>query len=79
MLAPSQRRSDLACAVGSVRANPSTWDAVFDNKLAKGNVLEVARLAGIMAVKKTPDLIPTMPPGFRRRPCESNSIDRLRN
>jgi cyclic pyranopterin phosphate synthase len=31
---------------------------VRDRKLSKGDVLEVARLAGIMAAKKTPELIP---------------------
>jgi cyclic pyranopterin phosphate synthase len=37
---------------------PETLTMVRDRKLSKGDVLEVARLAGIMAAKKTPELIP---------------------
>jgi cyclic pyranopterin phosphate synthase len=35
-----------------------TLALIRDRKLAKGDVLEVARLAGIMAAKRTPELIP---------------------
>jgi cyclic pyranopterin phosphate synthase len=48
----------LARASGRVAMNPSTQLLVRDHKLAKGDVLEVARLAGIMAAKHTSDLIP---------------------
>jgi len=37
---------------------PATLRLIRDRKLAKGDVLEVARLAGIMAAKRTGDLIP---------------------
>ena len=37
---------------------PETLRLILDQKLAKGDVLEVARLAGIMATKRTADLIP---------------------
>lgn len=37
---------------------PETLTLVRDRKLAKGDVFEVARLAGIMATKRTPELIP---------------------
>jgi cyclic pyranopterin phosphate synthase len=47
-----------ATASGRVRMQPATLALVRDGKSAKGNVLEVARLAGIMAAKKTSSLIP---------------------
>ena len=37
---------------------PETLHAISDRTLAKGDVFEVARLAGVMAAKRTPDLIP---------------------
>ena len=48
----------LARAEGFVTMEPETLRVVQDRKIAKGDVLEVARLAGIMAAKKTPELIP---------------------
>jgi cyclic pyranopterin phosphate synthase len=47
-----------ARATARVRMQPETLTMVRDRKLSKGDVLEVARLAGIMAAKKTPELIP---------------------
>jgi cyclic pyranopterin monophosphate synthase len=51
-----------ARASGRVRMQPSTLELVRDRRLAKGDVLEVARLAGIMAAKRTGDLIPLCHP-----------------
>ena len=51
-----------AKASGLVRMNPQTLQLIRDRSLAKGDVLEVARLAGIMAAKKTGDLIPLCHP-----------------
>ncbi len=51
-----------AVARGEVRMAPVTFRLVMDGGLAKGDVLEVARLAGIMAAKKTPDIIPLCHP-----------------
>src|SRR5262245_23759461 len=51
-----------ARASGLVRMNPATLALVRDRSLAKGDVLEVARLAGIMAAKRTGDLIPLCHP-----------------
>jgi cyclic pyranopterin phosphate synthase len=48
----------LARASGRVRMQPATLSLIRDRKLAKGDVLEVARLAGIMAAKRTAELIP---------------------
>src|SRR5262245_57189661 len=47
-----------ARASALVRMRPETLALIRDRKLAKGDVFEVARLAGIMAAKKTSDLIP---------------------
>lgn len=47
-----------ARASGRVRMLPATQQLVRDQKLAKGNVLEVARLAAIMAAKQTFALVP---------------------
>jgi cyclic pyranopterin phosphate synthase len=51
-----------ARASGLVRMAPSTLQLIRDRGLAKGDVLEVARLAGIMAAKRTGDLIPLCHP-----------------
>ena len=47
-----------ATATGRVRMQPETLQLIRTRQAAKGDVLEVARLAGIMAAKKTADLIP---------------------
>jgi len=51
-----------ARASGLVRMQPATLNLIRDKGHAKGDVLEVARLAGIMAAKKTADLIPLCHP-----------------
>ncbi|MCH8923776.1 MAG: cyclic pyranopterin monophosphate synthase MoaC [Planctomycetes bacterium] len=51
-----------ARASGLVRMAAETLALIRDKKLAKGDVLEVARLAGIMAAKRTADLIPLCHP-----------------
>ena len=52
----------VARASGLVRMAAETLALIRDKKLAKGDVLEVARLAGIMAAKRTGDLIPLCHP-----------------
>jgi len=52
----------LARASGLVRLAPATVTLIRDRVLAKGDVLEVARLAGIMASKRTGELIPLCHP-----------------
>ena len=47
-----------AVASGEIRLQSSTLDLIERNEISKGNVLATARLAGIMAAKKTGDLIP---------------------
>ncbi|MFC1928126.1 cyclic pyranopterin monophosphate synthase MoaC [Chloroflexota bacterium] len=51
-----------AVARGKVIMKPSTLEQIRTTGLAKGDVLAVARVAGIMAAKKTPDLIPLCHP-----------------
>jgi cyclic pyranopterin phosphate synthase len=48
----------VAVAVGSVVMRPETLRLIREGQMKKGDVLAVARLAGIMAAKRTPDLIP---------------------
>lgn len=47
-----------AAAQGSVSMKKETLQLITQGKIAKGDVLAAARIAGIMAAKKTPDLIP---------------------
>jgi cyclic pyranopterin phosphate synthase len=51
-----------ARASGLVRMNPATLRLIRERGASKGDVLEVARLAGIMAAKKTGELIPLCHP-----------------
>src|SRR5881409_35462 len=51
-----------AIASGQIRLQKSTIALIQSNRIAKGNVLAAARLAGIQAAKKTGDLIPLCHP-----------------
>jgi len=51
-----------AVAKGVVRMKASTFDLLKKGEMAKGDVLAVAQLAGIMAAKQTPNLIPLCHP-----------------
>jgi cyclic pyranopterin phosphate synthase len=51
-----------ATAEGWITLQPETLRRIVDRSLEKGDVFEVARLAGIMAAKKTADLIPLCHP-----------------
>lgn len=52
----------VAVAEGFVKMQPATLDAILAGNAAKGDVIGTARLAGIMAAKKTSDLIPLCHP-----------------
>ena len=52
----------LARVRGEIRMAPETARLIADNKVEKGSVFEAARLAGIMAAKRTGDLIPLCHP-----------------
>jgi cyclic pyranopterin phosphate synthase len=51
-----------AIAHGRVRMAPETVQLIEQNQIAKGSVLEVAKIAGIMAAKQTPQIIPLCHP-----------------
>lgn len=51
-----------ATAQGVVRMSEDTFARIMEQRVQKGNVLETARIAGIMATKRTPELIPMCHP-----------------
>jgi cyclic pyranopterin phosphate synthase len=57
--AETRREATAECLV---RMAPATLRAIRDSELAKGDALGVARIAGIMAAKRTPELIPLCHP-----------------
>ena len=57
-----ERTARVARVCGEICMQPPTAALIAQNRVAKGNVLEVARLAGIMAAKRTGDLIPLCHP-----------------
>ena len=54
--------SRVAVARGAVWMRPETLGLILEKKVEKGDVFSVARVAGIMAAKKTPELIPMCHP-----------------
>ncbi|MDO6964087.1 cyclic pyranopterin monophosphate synthase MoaC [Rhizobium alvei] len=52
----------VAVAVGHIRMRPETLDLILSGNALKGDVIGAARIAGIMAAKKTSDLIPLCHP-----------------
>ena len=48
----------VATASGFIRLNGSTLDLIYGQKIKKGDVLTVAKIAGISAAKKTAEMIP---------------------
>ncbi|HEY4258772.1 MAG TPA: cyclic pyranopterin monophosphate synthase MoaC [Schlesneria sp.] len=66
----------MARAESFVVMQPETLKLIIDRRVAKGDVLEVARLAGIMATKRTADLIPLCHPlGIDGVDLDLQSID----
>lgn len=57
---PASQR--MARARAFVKMRGETLQQILDQKIKKGNVLETARIAGIMAAKKTADIIPMCHP-----------------
>ena len=57
-----ERTERVARVRGEIRMDEATAGLIADNKVAKGSVLECARLAGIMAAKRTGELIPLCHP-----------------
>lgn len=52
----------IAIARGSIKVNKEVYEAIINGTAAKGDVLGIARVAGIMATKRTSDLIPMCHP-----------------
>jgi cyclic pyranopterin phosphate synthase len=52
----------IATSQAVIKLSPSTLDLVKNGEISKGDVLEVARVAGIMAAKETPAIIPLCHP-----------------
>ena len=69
----------VATAAGAVVMQPETVQLIADGGVKKGDVLSVARLAGIMGAKKTPDLIPLCHPLALSSVKVELSIDTDRN
>ena len=79
-----EETSRTAVAKGLIRVSPETLQAITEGTAKKGDVLGVARVAGIMAVKRTSELIPMCHPlmlgkcsvDFRldREQCEVEAI-----
>lgn len=68
-----------ATARGSVFASSETIQLIRDGGVKKGDVLSVARLAGIMGAKKTPDLVPLCHPLALTSVAVELSLDEARN
>ena len=69
----------VAVARASVTMQPATLKLIATKKAAKGDVLAVAQLAGIMAAKKTPELIPLCHPLALTSVDVKLSLDSRRN
>jgi len=54
--------SRIATARGTIRMQPKTLALILSEKIEKGDVFSVARVAGIMAAKKTSELVPMCHP-----------------
>ncbi len=61
-ISPKALSDRYARACSSVRMAPETVKAIENKLLPKGDIFEVARIAGILAAKKTSDLIPMCHP-----------------
>jgi cyclic pyranopterin phosphate synthase len=68
-----------ATAKGSVVMQPATLALIKEGAVKKGDVLSVARLAGIMGAKRTPDLIPLCHPLALTSVQVDLTLDEMRN
>jgi cyclic pyranopterin phosphate synthase len=64
MVDVSEKKETIREAVvrGSIFMNPKTFKSILSGKIAKGDVFAVAKVAGIMAAKKTSEIIPMCHP-----------------
>ena len=61
-VSPKAETERMARATGLIRMKPETLAAIVGAQVKKGDVLGVARVAGVMAAKRTSDLIPLCHP-----------------
>ena len=61
-ITPKSETLRIAVARGHISAKPDTIRLIAEHSIAKGDVLEIARLAGITSAKRTGDLIPLCHP-----------------
>ncbi|HKH93970.1 MAG TPA: cyclic pyranopterin monophosphate synthase MoaC, partial [Gemmatimonadaceae bacterium] len=54
--------SRMARATGTIRMSTAAFEAIVGSTVKKGDVLGIARVAGIMAAKRTSELIPLCHP-----------------
>ncbi len=81
MVDVSKKKETLREAVvrGSISMNPKTYKMIMSGKVSKGDVFSVARVAGIMAAKRTSEIIPMCHPlnlshvEINFYPCEKES------
>ncbi|WP_434381880.1 cyclic pyranopterin monophosphate synthase MoaC [Melittangium boletus] len=57
-----EKTERVAVATAHLRMLPETLELILQGKVEKGDVLAAARLAGVMAAKRTPDVIPLCHP-----------------
>lgn len=64
MVDVSRKKETLREAIvkGSIYMKPATFEKIISGKISKGDVLSVAKVAGIMAAKRTSDIIPMCHP-----------------
>lgn len=61
-VSPKQDSERIAVAAGEVTMQPETLRLIRDGAMKKGDVMTIARIAGIMAAKRTSELIPLCHP-----------------
>ena len=57
-----EKTERVAVATARLRMLPATLERILQGKVEKGDVLAAARLAGVMAAKRTPDIVPLCHP-----------------
>lgn len=57
-ISDKEATSRMAVASGKIRMSPDCFTMLLGGCIPKGDVLSTARIAGVMAAKKTPDIIP---------------------
>jgi len=74
-----QDTTRTAVAKGKIKVNKDVMDAIINREVKKGDVLAVAQIAGIMAVKKTWELIPLCHPLMLQKCSIDFDIDKDKN